>query len=152
MKLKELNRNKNIESDLKLNKVFVKYENLINELNTRELPEEIVNTINDGTETINSSAVSGKELRRLIRETQLKILKVLEKELKLVAKNHYRNLWLALGMSVFGIPLGVAFGGGSGNMSFIGTGMPIGMVIGIVIGSTMDKKAFENGRQLNVEC
>jgi hypothetical protein len=58
---------------------------------------------------------------------------------------------MAIGMSAFGIPLGVAFGTSLGNMGLLGIGIPIGMVIGMAIGSGMDKKAFEEGRQLDLE-
>ncbi len=54
-------------------------------------------------------------------------------------------------MSVFGVPLGVVFGASFGNMGFIGIGLPIGMVIGMALGVSMDKKAFEEGRQLDLE-
>ena len=60
-------------------------------------------------------------------------------------------MWLALGMSTFGIPIGVAFGLSIGNIALLGAGLPIGMAIGLVVGSKMDKKAFEEGRQLNIE-
>ena len=67
---------------------------------------------------------------------------MIEKELKLVTKHHYRTTWLAVGMAAFGIPFGVAFGASLGNMAFLGIGIPIGMVVGMAIGSNMDKKAF----------
>jgi hypothetical protein len=86
-------------------------------------------------------------LRKHIRKTQSGILKLIEKELKLVTKNHYRKTWLAVGMAAFGIPLGVAFGTSIGNMGLLGIGLPIGMAIG----SGMDKKAVESGRQLDLE-
>lgn len=54
-------------------------------------------------------------------------------------------------MAVFGVPIGVAFGFGLSNMAFIGIGIPIGMSIGIGIGAAMDKKAKEEGRQLDFE-
>lgn len=90
-------------------------------------------------------------MRKQIRKTQASILKLIEKELKLVARNHYRNTWLAIGMAAFGIPLGVVFGKSLGNMGLLGIGLPIGMVIGIAVGSVMDKKAFEAGKQLDFE-
>ena len=79
------------------------------------------------------------------------ILKLIEKELKLVPKNLYRDRWLAIGMAGFGLPFGVAFGAAFGNMAFIGIGIPIGLAIGIAIGSGMDKKALDEGKQLDVE-
>ena len=66
-------------------------------------------------------------------------------------KKHYRNTWLAVGMAAFGIPLGLAFGATLGNMAFLGIGLPIGMVFGMSVGTNMDKKAFEEGRQLDLE-
>ena len=75
----------------------------------------------------------------------------MEKEHKMVTKNHYRNTWLAQGMAAFGIPLGVAFGTSLGNMAYLGIGLPIGMAIGSAVGKRMDKKALEEGRQLDLE-
>jgi len=81
----------------------------------------------------------------------MKILKLLEKEMKVVPKNHYRNLWLAVGMSAIGVPIGLVFGLCLGNIGLLGTGLPIGMAIGMVFGSNMDNKAFKEGRQLDME-
>ena len=94
---------------------------------------------------------NAKELRKQIKNTQSGIIKLIEKEHKLVTKNHYRNTWLVVGMAVFGIPLGVAFGASLGNMAFLGIGLPIGMAIGSAVGTAMDKKAFEEGRQIDLE-
>ncbi len=90
-------------------------------------------------------------MRTIIKKKQTRIIKLLEKEVKLVPKNYYRNLWLVLGMVTFGIPIGVAFGTSLGNMAFIGIGLPIGLAIGIAVGSGLDKKAFEEERTLDVE-
>lgn len=86
-----------------------------------------------------------------MKRQQTEILKFVEKELKIVPKNYYRNLWVALGMSAFGLPLGVAFGLSIGNMGLMALGLPIGMAIGVLVGSSMDKKALEQGRQLDIE-
>jgi drug/metabolite transporter (DMT)-like permease len=86
-----------------------------------------------------------------MKKTQTQIIKLIEKKHKLVTKNHYRNTWLAIGMAVFGIPLGVAFGTSLGNMALLGIGLPIGMAIGMGVGTGMDKKALEEGRQLDLE-
>lgn len=71
--------------------------------------------------------------------------------MKLVPKNYYRNLWMILGMTTFGLPLGVAFGLSLGNIGLLALGLPIGMVIGLAVGSSLDKKASENGKQLDIE-
>ncbi len=71
--------------------------------------------------------------------------------MRIVPKNAYRNRWLAIGMVVFGMPMGAAYGVSMGNMAFIGVGIPIGMVFGMAIGARMDKKAAKEGRQLKFE-
>ena len=81
---------------------------------------------------------------------EFRILKLIEKEQKLVPKNIYRNRWLAIGMSAFGIPFGVAFGISLGNMAFLAIGLPLGMAIGIAVGTDLDKKALKNGKQIDV--
>lgn len=151
MEIKELKRRPGFDQDKKLINSYDQFDKLLTELKKKKLPEEIVNSINNGINKINSVSESDKQLRKQIRKTQASILKLIEKELKLVARNHYRNTWLAVGMAAFGIPLGVVFGISLGNMGLLGIGLPIGMVIGIAVGSVMDKKAFEEGKQLDFE-
>lgn len=151
MIIQELKKRPSIEQNTKLSSAYSQLDKLLNELKKKELPEEILHSINRGIDQINSVKNSEKDLRKQIRKTQSNILRLIEKKLKLVTKNHYRNTWLAIGMAVFGIPLGVAFGTSLQNMAFIGIGLPIGMVIGMVVGSGMDKKAFEEGRQIDLE-
>jgi hypothetical protein len=58
---------------------------------------------------------------------------------------------MALGIAVYGVPLGLAFGVSLDNMAFLGIGIPIGLAIGIGVGNGMDKKALKEGRQLDLE-
>lgn len=149
--IKELDKRPNIEQDKKLKNKYVYFEKLIDELNKKEIPSEIATTVNQNIEAINSFSGSNKNLKKQIRKSQSNIFKLIEKELKLVPKNLYRTRWMAIGMSAFGIPLGVAFGASLGNMGLLGIGIPIGMVFGMAIGSGMDKKAIQEGRQLDLE-
>lgn len=151
MEIKELKKRPNFDQNTKLINAYAQFDKLLTELEKKKLPEEIVNSINNGIDQLNSVSESEKELRKQIRVSQSSILKLIEKELKIVTKNHFRNTWLAVGMTVFGIPLGVAFGASLGNMAFLGIGLPIGMAIGIAVGSGKDKKAFEEGRQIDLE-
>lgn len=151
MVIKELQKNPEIEQHKKLKKKFGDFEKLINELKKRELPSEIIASINMEIDQINSFSGTNKELLKHIQRTQFNLLKMLEKKLKLVTKNHYRNMWMAIGMAAFGIPIGVAFGASLGNMAFLAVGIPIGMAVGIGVGTAMDQKAIENGNQLDLE-
>jgi hypothetical protein len=150
MEIKELKKRPNFDHNKGLMGSYCQFDKLLMELRKRKLDQETVISINNGIDLINSVSESEKELRKQIEKTQSSILKLIEKEHKLVTKNHYRNTWFALGM-VFGVPFGAAFGSSFGNMGLIGIGLPIGMVIGMAIGSGMDKKAFEEGRQIDLE-
>jgi hypothetical protein len=151
MELIELNSRVNIDQNKKLNNSYSHFGKLLNELNKKELSTEIIISINIGIEEINSFAESEKKMRKKIKETQSGIIKLIEKELKLVTLNHYRNTWMAIGVGAFGVPIGVVLGTSLGNMGYIGLGMPMGMFIGLAIGSGMDKKAFDEERQLDLE-
>ena len=151
MDIKELDKRPNIEQEKKLNNRYIYFEKLIDELKKKDLPLEIVKSVNKNIEEVNSISGSNKELRQQIRKSQSNIFKLIEKELKIIPKNLYRNRWMAIGMTAFGVPLGVVFGSSLGNNGLLGIGIPIGMVIGMAIGAGMDKKAFEEGRQLDLE-
>lgn len=151
MKINELKHRPDIDVNVKLNEAYLQFEKFLDELRKRELPDEIVNSVNKDIDELNSIPTNEKELRNQIKKKLSKTIRLIEKELKLVPKNYYRNIWLAIGMAAFGIPIGVAFGFSLGNMALLGIGLPLGLVIGIAVGSGMDKKALEQGRQLDIE-
>ena len=124
---------------------------LLKALEKRELPNEIIDFINQHIELLNSVSDAEKYFAKTIKEKENEILKHIEKKTNLVPKNHFRKRWLSIGSGAFGLPIGVVLGAGSGNMGLLGAGIPIGMGIGIVVGSSMDKKAFNEGRQLDFE-
>jgi zinc transporter ZupT len=151
MTLHELNPPSGLEEHPKLGRAYHQMSQLLAELRTRELSPEVISGINSELEAIHAETGSEKKQRLQLKKSQSRILKLIEKDHKLVTKNHYRNLWTALGMSAFGIPLGIAFGASLGNMAYLGIGLPIGLAIGIAVGTHMDQKAKEEGRQLDVE-
>jgi hypothetical protein len=151
MELKKLNEISEQKSSQRLLRKHDELTRLIDLLRSRDLPSKLLDSVNRETENINSFKGTNRELLRKVRSAELRILKQLEKDMKLVPKNTYRTRWMAIGMSVFGVPIGVAFGAGLGNMAFLAIGIPIGMSIGIAVGALMDKKAFEEGRQLDIE-
>jgi hypothetical protein len=149
MKINSLKPRPEISNKPKLQKVYTQFEKLIDELKAIALPEKITVFINASIDELN--LISHEKLRSQTKKKQSKIITLIEKELKIVPINHYRNTWMAIGMSAFGVPLGVALGASLGNMGFIAIGLPIGMAIGLSVGTSMDKKAQEEGRQLNME-
>ncbi len=151
MNLIQPTQRQGIGNKQKLNLRYNKYVKLISELAKKELPDSLCSEINKATEFLNTIQDRDPVLVSKISEKTRQVVKLLEKELKLVPKNYYTNLWTALGISVFGIPLGTVFGTSLDNMAFIGVGLPIGLVIGIAVGSSLDKKARDEDRQLDVE-
>lgn len=151
MEMESLKNRPEITTDEKLSKKYGAFRNLLTELGQRDLPATIIDQINERIRRVNTFQGTTKALKKVIHKERTGIVRLVEKELKLVPKGYYRNLWLALGMSTFGIPMGVVFGLTLDNMAFLGIGMPIGMAIGIAIGANLDQKAAEEGRQLNFE-
>jgi hypothetical protein len=151
MNIIEPKERSDISEDVKLSRIYTQFQELIKELKGRELPDNIIETVNKEIEGLNSTSLIGKELKKLTKQKQTRVLGLLEKELKIVPKNHYRTIWLCLGMSVFGLPIGLIYGFLIGNIGLLGTGVGFGMCVGMVLGAGLDKKAFKEGRQLSVE-
>ncbi len=151
MNITAITERETITNNETLNKLTAQFNALVKELNGRNLPEDTVSSINRDIEELNSGNIAGPDLKRLILRKQAKISRLIEKRHKIVPKNYYRNIWLVLGMTAFGLPIGVTFGILMHNMGLLAIGLPIGMGIGIAAGSGMDKKAREEGRQLNIE-
>ena len=151
MKLTELKQNENAVKSAKSNLYHTQIEYILRDLDGRDLPDYVIKSINADIEEINSTDKTDYALHKLLKKKQKEIVTLLEKEMKIVPINHYRNLWMVIGMSAFGLPLGVAYGTSIGNIGMMGIGIPIGMGIGIVLGSSMDKKALADGRQLSIE-
>lgn len=127
------------------------FEKLLAEMKSRNLPDSIIESTNQEIVLIEASSSDEKIFAKQLKKSQTLILKVLEKELKIVPKNYYRSIYMSLGMAGFGIPLGVAFGLALGNLGLLGIGLPIGLAIGIGIGTAKDNKAKASGDQLDVD-
>jgi len=129
---------------------YLKFTELLEELRERDLSDKVIHRLNKEIDILNKN-YDEKPLKKQIYRSQYRIIQLLEKEHKIVPKNHYRNKWMILGMTIFGLPFGLMFGAAFGNMAFIGIGLPIGMPIGMALGSGKDQKAAEKGLQLQFE-
>jgi hypothetical protein len=146
MEIKEL-KQRGYFTNEKNGKCYQKFSTLIDELLTLKLSSKVINFTNEQVDFLNKIQEE-KKLKRQVKVCQQKILRLLEKEHKIVPIGYYRNLWMVLRMSSFGLPLGVAFGASLSNMGLLGVGLPIGMVIGIAVGLKKDNQAAKEGRQL----
>ncbi len=133
----------------KLTKRFTSLSNLIFSAGKHSLPDSMVMYFNQEIDSIGQFKGTTEETIQKLTAVQKDFLNKLEKEQKLVPKNHYRNIWLTLGIAVFGVPLGVAFGLLIDNMAMLGVGLPIGLALGIGFGSFLDQKAKKQGNQLD---
>jgi hypothetical protein len=149
--MKELKERQDIATDEKLRSNYALFAELLDELKKRDLNSNVEMAINDHVDELNGSTLSGKPFTKLVKQKQTAILKQIEKEHKIVPKNYYRTIWMLFGMSGLGIPFGVVFGLSLGNLGLLGLGLPIGLAIGLAIGASLDKKALDEGRQLNME-
>lgn len=142
----------NISENIKAVNAYQQLGNLLNVLEIKELPADTVELINQEIEQLNAIADEDKYLFRKVKAKENSIVKILENKHKIVPKNYYKKLWLVLGMSVFGIPMGVIFGLSIGNLGMLGIGLPVGMGVGVAVGTSMDNKALKEGRQLDFEA
>ncbi|MFZ9003561.1 MAG: hypothetical protein ACO20F_08665 [Robiginitalea sp.] len=152
MNLKPLRDRGDLNPGKRTQEKIQNFRELLLALEDRGLTQAVVQALNLKIRALNEMQGPEKEYRKALVNTEYKILKFLEKEHKIVPKNHYQKTWLALGMTVFGVPIGVAMGTALGNMGFIGVGIGMGLAIGIAIGTDMDKKARKEGRQLEFEA
>jgi len=151
MEINQLNLKFDTGSNPKLNELYSQFQEILEKLKHQKLPSEAVQYINNIVEQINSTMLQDKALLKLLKDKQNIIIKYLEKEHKIVPKNYYKKLWLAVGMTAFGLPIGVVFGLLMKNMGLMAIGLPIGLGFGAAAGSSMDKKALQEGRQIDVE-
>lgn len=123
----------------------------LTELQTYSLDVATVNIVDTSIATINATTSTDGTLAGVIKRETMSLVRKVEKHAKIVPRNYYKNFWMVLGMTAFGLPLGVALGAAIKNMGFMAIGMPIGMAIGVGVGMAYDKKAAEAGRQLSME-
>lgn len=141
----------NLSQNSKLLAAYQHIATLLNTLALKELPLETIDFINTEIGELNSIDSADKNFFNAIKAKEKSIVNWIEKKHQIVPKNYYRKQWMILGMAGIGIPLGLALGLFIGNLGIMGVGLPIGMGLGLAIGSLMDKKALEEGRQIDFE-
>lgn len=124
------------------------FQELINAINSKALSPETVKMVQEKVRHLNSWEGSSKSFLKELIKVKKEVLEILQKKQKLVPEKYYATLWMPLGMSVFGLPIGVAISALTGKISFIGIGLPLGMAIGSFYGVYLDKKAEKENRIL----
>lgn len=140
----------NIQSNKITSGLYQHLNELLVAIDKIELTDETVDLINEQIISLNSISDSKKHFQQSLKVTGRNIIRLLEKRHRIVPINHYRKLWMILGMTSFAIPICITFGLSMKNFTLTAIGFPIGMVVGIAIGKKLDDKAFREGRQLNI--
>ena len=151
MKLSKLHTKHHILlSDDKLILAYQRLENLLHIAESKTLSEIAIQKINTKLELLNTTTKINDALYRLANLIENEIITILEEDLKIVPIGYYSKKWIAIGMSAFGIPLGLIIGLLSKNMGMLAVGLPIGLGIGTIIGKTKDARAASLGLQYNI--
>lgn len=133
-------------------KAFNKIDKSISVIGNLPLSDTSISLINKDIEEINSYEGKLKKYRNKLIVKNHNILELVRKNHGYVHEKYYQNQWMAIGMSTFGISFGVVFGMLFDNIGLLGMGLPFGMLLGIVIGKEKDKKAKQEGKQINITC
>ena len=149
MSLKKTQRLPDAEISKRLAKAYEKLEGLIEALIKIELPADQEADINQRIDLINSFEGTNRELIKMLKKTRSDIVKVIEKELNYVPRNHCQTQWMVFGMMA-GLLLSSVFGSFGMGIGGSGVGLAVGMAIGITLGAAMDKRVEKEGRQLDV--
>ncbi|MCL2028427.1 MAG: hypothetical protein FWG79_08085 [Bacteroidales bacterium] len=161
MNIIELKEKPNISNDVKLDRIYAVFQNFLEELRKRDWsnhPIEAVNrdaeAINRDIEKINSSSYTSNALRNLLKYKLGNIIMILRQNHKVVPQNYYRNQWTILTV----IPLCpfILWITTTTTMNdwipsvIISMGLIVAFIIGRSVAKNKDRKAFEEGRQLNI--
>jgi len=122
---------------------------LLNAIQVHTIPEVVQTQINYQVDQVNAALDRPETFKKVLHVAYKEVYKLATVQCKLVPKNLHQTTWMSLGMSVFGVPIGIAFSAATDNYGLLAIGLPIGMVIGIAVGSGMDKKAAKTGKQLD---
>lgn len=151
MKIICLPENRCVDGNPKVQKRINKLLFIIEALNQKQLPVETVRMLNDTISTLLDIDPRERGYSRAMYKVLVKVLEIVREKHQIVTKNYYRNYWMPIGMSVFGLPIGVAIGIAVDNMGYMGAMLPIGLVLGMAYGGQLDKKAIEENRVIDIE-
>lgn len=146
----EIKADKSIKINEKTQKKIDNFKELISEIKKKKITKDLYDMINEEILLINSIK-KDKVFPRQISKSKHKILLQLQRQLKIIKKDYHKNMWFSLGMSAFGLPIGLAFSLILDNFAFQAIGLPIGMMIGLMVGSSLDKKAEADNLVLNMK-
>lgn len=151
MKIERVNRVEGIGTKRKLVKAYNALEGLIEALNKKEVPKNVLEEINNKVKEINAFTGSHKRLTKLIKKSDKDIETLVGTEFGWVKKSYYQGLW-----TVYGMLAGVVFStiftqlGFDETWNSYGLAIPMGLIFGMLAGKNKDTRAAEDGLQLDI--
>jgi CHAT domain-containing protein len=139
-----------IDQHGKLAKSFHKLVVLVDELNKKEIPADMQEQINLEIDTIGKFEENPDEQTKTVKKVYQKLLNLIRKQLGIVPEKYYQNIWMVLGLTVFGVPLGILYAAATSNPGLFTIGIAMGLPIGLAIGIQMDKKAARENKQIQI--
>lgn len=124
---------------------------LLSEISHKDISPEVEQKIEMVITDLNSWDRSARGYLKEIEKSRRKILKILHKDLGIVRRNYYTELWLPLGTVFFGIPVGIIIFILTGEIVFLGVGLPLGMFLGLGLGAYLDRRAKEKNKMLFIK-
>ena len=143
----ELNERANGTNDTKLKKWLNCSSQLVSEFQERGLP---VSAFDECFKVLRKQ-LDGETRYAQIRSFYSMLTDTARNQFQLTTPNYYQSYWMSIGMAAFGVPFGLMFSMALDNFAFFAIGLPFGLSIGLAIGAGKDKKAKDEGTQLNVQ-
>lgn len=144
--IEEIEKRAKSVTDAKTQKALSCLVPIFEDLDRREISTESVADILKRLKTMLMEELNSKQIARLKAD----LLGSLRRQYGLVPAKYYQNLWMILGITVFGVPFGIVFSMAVlDNVAFMGLGFGFGMPIGMAIGMAKDKKALEDDLVIN---
>lgn len=134
----------------KLDKKYQSLIKLVKALEEKDKTAHFVSETNAAMEDLNAMDSTDQDFPKQVSKVHTRLTQLMLKEMNYVTKNYHQGLWMSLGMTVFGLPIGLMFGSALDSMAYLGLGLPIGMSIGMTIGASLDQKANKEGRQIEL--
>lgn len=151
MKIERVIRAEKIGANPKLIKAYNAIEQLIEALNKKEIPKNVLENINSKVKKINAYTGDYKRLTKLIKKSDKDIENLVETEFGWVKKSYYQGLWTVYGMLAGGV-FSTIFTqlGFEETWSSYGLAIPMGLIFGMLAGKNKDTQVAKDGLQLDI--
>lgn len=127
-------------------KVYQDFIHILTSLEKKDLTETEIHSIETELDALNLDSAPTNKKRHFSKAIK-QFKKYLKNTFSLLTKEHYTNIYIALG-SLFGVAFGIVFLSNSDRSLGIPLGISIGALIGLIIGSNLDSKAEASGKMI----